>query len=70
MPGLCRYLIDEPALLVESSAVYDVVSRLPGLDRCPMRAPHDMYTGAFIRHVIMGGDIPGAVNMNQSRQCR
>jgi rhodanese-related sulfurtransferase len=27
-----------------------------------MRAPHDMYTGAFIRHVIMGGDIPGAVN--------
>ncbi len=53
-----------PNLYVEWTAVYDdVVSRRdPGVLLLDAR-PNDMYTGEVIRHSIMGGHIPGAVNI-------
>jgi thiosulfate/3-mercaptopyruvate sulfurtransferase len=53
-----------PALFVEWTAVYDdVVSRRdPNVILLDAR-PTDMYTGEVIRHSIMGGHIPGAVNV-------
>jgi thiosulfate/3-mercaptopyruvate sulfurtransferase len=53
-----------PDLFVEWTAVYDdVVSRRdPGVVLLDAR-PKDMYTGEVIRHSIMGGHIPGAVNI-------
>lgn len=53
-----------PDLFVEWTAVYDdVVSRRdPGVILLDAR-PADMYTGEVIRHSIMGGHIPGAVNV-------
>lgn len=53
-----------PALFVEWTAIYDdVVSRRdPGVVLLDAR-PRDMYTGEVIRHSIMGGHIPGAVNI-------
>ncbi|NEV64602.1 sulfurtransferase [Thiorhodococcus minor] len=51
-------------LLAEWTDVYDdVVSRRdPDVILLDAR-PHDMYTGAVIRHSIAGGHIPGAVNV-------
>jgi thiosulfate/3-mercaptopyruvate sulfurtransferase len=53
-----------PALFVEWTAVYDdVVSRRdPNVVLLDAR-PHDMYTGEVIRHSVMGGHIPGAINI-------
>jgi thiosulfate/3-mercaptopyruvate sulfurtransferase len=53
-----------PDLYVEWTAVYDdVVSRRdPDVVLLDAR-PKDMYTGQVIRHSIMGGHIPGAVNI-------
>ena len=53
-----------PALFIEWTAVYDdVVSRRdPNVVLLDAR-PHDMYTGEVIRHSVMGGHIPGAINI-------
>lgn len=53
-----------PALFIEWTSVYDdVVSRRdPNVVLLDAR-PHDMYTGEVIRHSIMGGHIPGAINI-------
>lgn len=53
-----------PKLFVEWTDVYeDVVSRRdPNVVLLDAR-PHDMYTGEVVRHSIMGGHIPGAVNV-------
>jgi thiosulfate/3-mercaptopyruvate sulfurtransferase len=54
-----------PNLFVEWTAVYDdVVSRRdPSVVLLDAR-PADMYTGKVIRHSVMGGHIPGAVNVS------
>ena len=51
-------------LFVEWTAVYDdVVSRRdPNVVLLDAR-PHDMYTGKVIKHSILGGHIPGAINV-------
>ncbi|RMG33506.1 MAG: sulfurtransferase, partial [Gammaproteobacteria bacterium] len=51
-------------LYVEWTDVYDdVVSRRdPHIVLLDAR-PHDMYTGEVIKHSIMGGHIPGAINV-------
>ncbi|NOR50981.1 MAG: sulfurtransferase [Gammaproteobacteria bacterium] len=53
-----------PALFVEWTDVYDdVVSRRdPAVILLDAR-PHDMYTGRVIKHSVMGGHIPGAINV-------
>jgi len=53
-----------PAMFVEWTDVYDdVVSRRdPNIVLLDAR-PHDMYTGKVIKHSIMGGHIPGAINV-------
>ncbi len=53
-----------PALVIEWTDVYDdVVSRRdPGVVLLDAR-PHDMYTGKVIKHSIMAGHIPGAINV-------
>lgn len=53
-----------PDLFIEWTSVYDdVVSRRdPGVVLLDAR-PADMYTGEVIRHSVMGGHIPGAVNV-------
>jgi thiosulfate/3-mercaptopyruvate sulfurtransferase len=63
-PGTATLKDADPALFVEWAAVYDdVVSRRdPGVVLIDAR-PHDMYTGEVIRHSIMAGHIPGAVNV-------
>ncbi len=63
-PGNVTLRPADPALLVEWTDVYDdVVSRRdPDVVLLDAR-PHDMYTGAVIRHSIQGGHIPGAVNV-------
>jgi thiosulfate/3-mercaptopyruvate sulfurtransferase len=54
----------DPKLSVEWTAVYDdVVSRRdPSVILVDAR-PHDMYTGAVVRHAVQAGHIPGAVNV-------
>ncbi len=63
-PGTVTLKDANPDLFVEWTAVYDdVVSRQdPGVILLDTR-PNDMYTGEVIRHSIMGGHIPGAVNV-------
>ncbi|NVZ10471.1 sulfurtransferase [Allochromatium humboldtianum] len=53
-----------PDLFVEWTQVYDdvVARRDPNVVLIDAR-PHDMYSGEVIRHAIMGGHIPGAVNV-------
>jgi thiosulfate/3-mercaptopyruvate sulfurtransferase len=54
----------DPGLSVEWTAVYDdVVSRRdPSVVLVDAR-PHDMYTGAVVRHAVQAGHIPGAINV-------
>ncbi len=54
----------DPKLFVEWTTVYDdVVSRRdPNVVLLDAR-PHDMYTGKVIKHSILGGHIPGAINV-------
>jgi len=63
-PGNVTLKGANPELFIEWSDVYDaVVSRRdPNVILLDAR-PHDMYTGEVIRNSIMGGHIPGAVNV-------
>ena len=63
-PGTVILKPANPALSIEWTAVYDdVVSRRdPDVVLLDAR-PHDMYTGKVIKHSIMAGHIPGAVNV-------
>ncbi|MBF0256605.1 MAG: sulfurtransferase [Gammaproteobacteria bacterium] len=63
-PGTVTLKEANPALFVEWPQVYDdVVSRRdPAVVLLDAR-PKDMYTGAVIRHSIMAGHIPGAINV-------
>lgn len=63
-PGTVTLEAANPDLFVEWTAVYDdVVSRRdPDVILLDAR-PNDMYTGEVIRHSIIGGHIPGAVNI-------
>lgn len=54
----------DPKLFVEWSQVYDdVISRRSSKVVLLDSRPHDMYTGKVIQHSIMGGHIPGAINI-------
>ncbi|WP_293675130.1 sulfurtransferase [Thiolapillus sp.] len=63
-PGAVTLKAAHPLLSVEWTDVYDdVVSRRdPNIVLLDVR-PHDMYTGKVIKHSIMGGHIPGAINV-------
>lgn len=53
-----------PNMLVEWMDVYDdVLSRRDKNVVLVDARPHDMYTGAVIRHAVQGGHIPGAINI-------
>ncbi|MES9969617.1 MAG: rhodanese-like domain-containing protein [Candidatus Thiodiazotropha sp.] len=53
-----------PDLYIEWTDIYDdVVSRRDPNTILLDARPHDMYTGEVVRHSIMGGHIPGAVNV-------
>jgi thiosulfate/3-mercaptopyruvate sulfurtransferase len=63
-PGTVTLKDADPRLFVEWTAVYDdVVSRRdPNVVLIDAR-PHAMYTGEVIQHSVMGGHIPGAINV-------
>ena len=63
-PGRVTLKAADDGLFIEWTAIYDdVVSRRdPHVVLLDAR-PHDMYTGAVIRHSIRGGHIPGAINI-------
>jgi thiosulfate/3-mercaptopyruvate sulfurtransferase len=63
-PGNVTLKDADPRLSVEWTAVYDdVVSRRdPSVILVDAR-PHDMYTGAVVRHAVQAGHIPGAINV-------
>lgn len=63
-PGTVTLKSANDAMFVEWTDVYDdVLSRRdPNIVLLDAR-PHDMYTGKVIQHSIMGGHIPGAVNV-------
>jgi thiosulfate/3-mercaptopyruvate sulfurtransferase len=63
-PGNVTLKGADPKLSVEWTAVYDdVVSRRdPSVVLVDAR-PHDMYTGAVVRHAVQAGHIPGAINV-------
>jgi len=63
-PGKVTLKPANPALVIEWTDVYDdVVSRRdPGVVLLDAR-PHPMYTGEVIKHSIMAGHIPGAINV-------
>jgi len=63
-PGNVTLQEAKPELFIEWTEVYDdVVSRRdPNVILLDAR-PYDMYTGKVIQHSIMGGHIPGAVNV-------
>ena len=63
-PGSVSLKDADHSMYVEWTDIYDdVVSRRdPGVILLDAR-PHDMYTGKVIKHAIMGGHIPGAVNV-------
>lgn len=63
-PGTVNLKAMDQGKVIEWTDVYDdVVSRRdPDVVLLDAR-PHDMYTGAVIQHSIMGGHIPGAINI-------
>ena len=63
-PGKVTLKPADKSMYVEWTDVYDdVVSRRdPNIVLLDAR-PHDMYTGAVIKHAIRGGHIPGAINV-------
>jgi thiosulfate/3-mercaptopyruvate sulfurtransferase len=63
-PGKVTLKPANPSMFVEWTDVYDdVVSRRDPKVVLLDARPHDMYTGKEIRHSIMGGHIPGAINV-------
>jgi thiosulfate/3-mercaptopyruvate sulfurtransferase len=53
-----------PDLYIEWTDVYDDVVSRRDPDTILLDArPHDMYTGKVVQHSIMGGHIPGAINI-------
>ena len=63
-PGKVTLKPANPAMFVEWTDVYDdVVSRREPKVVLLDARPHDMYTGKVIQHSIMGGHIPGAINV-------
>lgn len=53
-----------PDLFVEWSDIYDrVISRRDPQVVLLDARPHDMYTGEVVRHSVLGGHIPGAINI-------
>jgi thiosulfate/3-mercaptopyruvate sulfurtransferase len=53
-----------PDLFIEWTDVYDDVVSRRDPDTILLDArPHDMYTGKVVQHSIMGGHIPGAINI-------
>jgi thiosulfate/3-mercaptopyruvate sulfurtransferase len=63
-PGRVTLKPANPSMFVEWTDVYDdVVSRRDPKVVLLDARPHDMYTGKEIRHSIMGGHIPGAINV-------
>ena len=53
-----------PTMFVDWTDVYDdVVSRRDSNIVLLDARPHDMYTGEVIKHSVMGGHIPGAINV-------
>ncbi len=63
-PGTVTLSEANPDLFVEWAEVYDdvVARRDPDIVLLDVR-PRDMYTGEVIRHSILGGHIPGAINI-------
>ncbi|MET0093994.1 MAG: rhodanese-like domain-containing protein [Sedimenticola sp.] len=63
-PGSVTLKSANPALFVEWTDVYDdVVSRRDQNTILLDARPKDMYTGKVIKHSVLGGHIPGAVNV-------
>lgn len=63
-PGTVTLKPANPTLFVEWTDVYDdVVSRRDTKIVLLDARPHDMYTGKVIKHSVMGGHIPGAINV-------
>jgi thiosulfate/3-mercaptopyruvate sulfurtransferase len=63
-PGNVTLKDADPKLSVEWTAVYDdVVSRRDPTVILVDARPHDMYTGAVVRHAVQAGHIPGAINI-------
>jgi thiosulfate/3-mercaptopyruvate sulfurtransferase len=63
-PGNVTLKPADPKLSVEWTAVYDdVVSRRDPKVVLVDARPHDMYTGAVVRHAVQAGHIPGALNV-------
>jgi thiosulfate/3-mercaptopyruvate sulfurtransferase len=63
-PGNVTLKPADPKLSVEWTAVYDdVVSRRDPAVVLVDARPHDMYTGAVVRHAVQAGHIPGAINV-------
>jgi len=63
-PGKVTLEAANPAMFVEWTDVYDDVLSRRDPDVLLLDArPHDMYTGKVIKHSVMGGHIPGAVNV-------
>ncbi len=63
-PGNVTLKPANTALFIEWTDVYDdVVSRRDTSIVLLDARPHDMYTGKVIQHSIMGGHIPGAINV-------
>ncbi len=63
-PGQVTLKPADERMFIEWTAVYDdvVSQRDPRIVLLDAR-PHDMYTGKVIKHAIMGGHIPGAINI-------
>ncbi len=63
-PGNVTLKSANPDIVIEWTDVYDdVVSRRDPQVVLLDARPHDMYTGKVIKHSIMGGHIPGALNV-------
>lgn len=63
-PGTVTLKPANPTMFIDWTDVYDdVVSRRDSNIVLLDARPHDMYTGEVIKHSVMGGHIPGAINV-------
>lgn len=63
-PGNVTLKEADPDLFVEWTDIYDrVISRRDPQVVLLDARPHEMYTGEVVRHSILGGHIPGAINI-------